>query len=100
MSNRLEENASRFEKEPNRGLWINKKYTWNSKLNGRVNSILDKAEGRISELDETFEELIQSEAQRDQEMKTTEWLKGIEDNVRISNMEFWKKKERECKCRQ
>lgn len=61
MSNRLEENISRFEKEPNRGSWSNKKYTWNSKLNGWVNSTLDKAEGRISELDETFEELIQNE---------------------------------------
>lgn len=45
---------------------MNKQYNpWNSKLNGWVNSILDKAEGMISELDETCEELIQNEAQRD-----------------------------------
>lgn len=66
---------------------MNEKYNaWNSKLSGWVNSILDKAEGRISELDEILEELIQNEAQRDQEMENLERLKGNEDKVRTSNL--------------
>lgn len=86
MSNRPEENTSRFEKEPNRYPWMNeKRNTWNSKVNGSVKGILDKAEGRISELEKTFEEHIQNEGQWDQEVENIERLKGNEDKVRISN---------------
>lgn len=66
MSNRLKKNTRRPEKETNRGLWMNEKYNaWNSKLSGWVNNLLDKVVGRISELEKTFEELIQNEAQKD-----------------------------------
>lgn len=35
MSNGLEKNTSRFEKEPNKGPWMNEEHnTWNSKLHG------------------------------------------------------------------
>lgn len=85
MSNGLEKNTSRFEKEPNKGPWMNEEHnTWNSKLHGWVNSILDKAEGRISDLEKSFEELTQNETQSDREMENIERLKGIEDKVRIS----------------
>lgn len=51
-----------------------------------INNTLDKAAGRISELEKTLEELIQNEAQRDQDMENKKRLKGIESTVRISNI--------------